>query len=49
MFGHDWEPAAATIVAKRVKSTSGDGATMASGVLTHEEYQAQARAIITSL
>jgi hypothetical protein len=25
MFGHDWEPAQATIVATHVKSTSGDG------------------------
>src|SRR3954463_2774116 len=27
MFGHDWEPAQATIVATHIKSTSGDGTT----------------------
>jgi hypothetical protein len=34
MFGHDWEPAQATIVATHVKSTSGDG------TVTIHEYAA---------
>jgi hypothetical protein len=28
MFGHDWEPAQATIVATHIKNTSGDGTTV---------------------